>query len=457
MKEGTVIAEPGKPLRFPDSWESQAPPHAEQKDAFLVADALHAYRVAARNLLSGKYACYADIMPQHLRNKCNIFVLRCSDGVFVRHEAAQGAAIQRVAGTSAALAEVAPHLSEHVVRFGPMPNRPDSKELGPKLVFGLEDAAGARSELLTFYPVIFASANLPDGFQIPQPPARPICLASIQNEITVQLDGLVNSSGHAKATEKTNTHRFLASRRLELPVGWLAIEIYPALSDDHWNPAYASIWAELDILAIAARHNLHENRLHELDPRAETRRQYGLLLREFEHLLNGPEEPLHQFLRQHPELISPTSDKQWSKVPFGATKSDFVFREPHNDYELVELEAPARQLFRQDGQQHADLTHAVDQTIDWVRYIEDNKRTVEDELGLSGISINPRRLIVIGRSKSLTEENRRKLTALLNGQPKLRILTYDDLLAGARANLERVLGPLSLTGQNLRIHFFKDE
>jgi hypothetical protein len=184
-------------------------------------------------------------------------------------------------------------------------------------------------------------------------------------------------------------------------------------------------------------------------------RQYAALLAEFESLLQGPEEPLHQFLREHPELISPTCDKHWSKGPFGATKSDFVFREPHNDYELVEIEAPGRQLFRQNGQQHGDLTHAINQATDWVRYIEDNKRTVEVELGLSGISTNPRRLVVIGRSKSLIEENRRKLTTLQNDQPKLRVLTYDDLLAGARANLERILGPLSLTGHNVRLYFFK--
>jgi hypothetical protein len=202
-------------------------------------------------------------------------------------------------------------------------------------------------------------------------------------------------------------------------------------------------------------HILHYLLLNTLDPRAETRRQYAALLTEFESLLQGPEEPLHQFLLKHPELISPTCVKFWSKVPFGATKSDFVFREPHNDYELVEIEAPSRQLFRQDGQQHVDLTHAINQTSDWVRYIEDNKRTVEGELGLSGISTNPRRLVVIGRSKSLTEENRRKLTTLQNDQPKLRVLTYDDLLAGARANLERILGPLTLTGQNVKLYFFK--
>jgi hypothetical protein len=131
-----------------------------------------------------------------------------------------------------------------------------------------------------------------------------------------------------------------------------------------------------------------------------------------------------------------------------------VFREPYNDYELVELEAPIRRLFRKDGQQREELTHAVNQIADWITYIEDHREVVEHDLGLSGISTSPRTLIVIGRSDSLTDENRRKLTTLQNQINKLRILTYDDLLASARANLERILGPLSIRGENVRFYFF---
>ena len=80
---------------------------------------------------------------------------------------------------------------------------------------------------------------------------------------------------------------------------------------------------------------------------------------------------------------------------------------------------------------------------------------MESELGLQGISTNPRTLIVIGRSASLTEQNRRKLSTIQASQNKLRILTYDDLLAGARSNLERILGPMALRSQNAQLYFFK--
>ena len=80
--------------------------------------------------------------------------------------------------------------------------------------------------------------------------------------------------------------------------------------------------------------------------------------------------------------------------------SDFVFREPYNDYQLVEIEAPYRQLFRQDGQQREELTHAINQIMDWIQYIANDREGVETELGLPGISTNPRTLssLVVGCS-----------------------------------------------------------
>jgi hypothetical protein len=64
--------------------------------------------------------------------------------------------------------------------------------------------------------------------------------------------------------------------------------------------------------------------------------------------------------------------RSWSKLRFGKRISDFVFREASGDYLLVELEKPARSLFRKDGQQHEELTDALDQVTDWRRYLEDN-------------------------------------------------------------------------------------
>lgn len=216
------------------------------------------------------------------------------------------------------------------------------------------------------------------------------------------------------------------------------------------------MWAEIDLLATIVQKNLTTSTLSGLDSRAEIRKCYAALLDEFDALLVGPEEPVHQFLKQHPELLCPTNDRYWSKLPLGDRVSDFVFREPYNDYQLVEIEAPIRKLFRKNGQQREELTHAINQIMDWIQYIANNKQRVEEEFGLIGISTNPRSLVVIGRSSSLTEENRRKLATLQAQQNKLRILTYDDVIAAARANLERLLGPLTRKGENAELYFFKD-
>jgi len=176
------------------------------------------------------------------------------------------------------------------------------------------------------------------------------------------------------------------------------------------------------------------------------------LFAECEGLLNGNEEPLHQFIKANPGILCPTHCRLWSKLPLGKRDTDFVFREPSGDYLLVEIEKPSHLLFRNDGQQREELTHAIDQITDWRRYVEDNLRTVQSELGLEGISSNPSCLIVIGRSGSLDDANKRKLVALQNAMPKLRIMTYDDLIANAKAAAENILGPLWDAGPGAEVY-----
>ncbi len=277
----------------------------------------------------------------------------------------------------------------------------------------------------------------------------------MQNEIEFAMSGVEAPVGVPIQLQGPDVEQFVFRGRITLPVGWQAIEIYPLLADEHWEPQFGRLWAELDILAAVAQRNLRDEQFRALDSRGETRAKYAALLKEFEALLAGPEEPVHQFLKKYPELLCPTSEKTWSKLAFGDTISDFVIREPTDDYLLVEIEAPIREMFRKDGQQRQELTHAIKQTTDWITYIQDNKQKVEHDLGLEGISANPRNLVVIGRSTGLSDSNRRELTTIQNQHNKLRIMTYDDVLAAARAYLERILGPLSLTAQNAELYFFK--
>jgi hypothetical protein len=102
------------------------------------------------------------------------------------------------------------------------------------------------------------------------------------------------------------------------------------------------------------------------------------------------------------------------------------------------------------GPADPELTHAINQIHDWMQHIQDHRDDVERSV--PGISPNPRGLIVMGRSASLTDENRRKL-ATIAANTRMRILTYDDVLAAARAALEQLLGPLDFES-NMRLYFF---
>ena len=455
MKKGTVSFEPGKPLRFGDVQDDDGAVPSNP-DAALIAAYIKAYRLEARNLLSGRFAGLRDFAPPHLREVCNAFVLRCTDGMVIRYDRSEDSkAVVRLAVVDEPLIQVVRRLSDGFVHVVADPATFVAGQDGPAISLNIGNPTGHVREIVRLFPTIVVSATFPSEFVAPPPPARPLCLAAVQPILDLDVEGVLLPADATRDSEVADSEHFIAHTPMRLPVGWEAIEVYPPQDAAYWDASRAAIWAELDILAAAAQANLKTQAYSALDGRGETRKQYANLLAEFESLLAGPEEPVHQFIKKHPELLCPTAERTWSKMPFGDHISDFVFREATNDYLLVEIEAPLRELFRKDGQQRQEVTHAIKQTSDWVQFIEENKSTVESALGLSGISTNPRRLVVIGRSAGLTDENRRELVSIQNTQPKLRILTYDEVLAAARTNLERILGPLSLVGQNTQLYFFK--
>jgi hypothetical protein len=267
------------------------------------------------------------------------------------------------------------------------------------------------------------------------------------------LSGVLLPANEDLRPKNQSAQEFLTRGTIRLHTGWQAIEVFPAFDANYWKPEYAPLWAEADLMASVARQQLRNAQFAALDPNVAARKAFRYLVEQLLSLLNGPEEPAHQFLKQHPELLSPTHTAYWSKLALGDRVTDFVFREPTGEYLLVELESPLRKLFRKDGQPRQELVHAFDQILDWRRYIEDNLRTVQTTLGLTRISSNPSSLIVIGRSSALSDENRRKLVTMQNQIPKLRILTYDDLVQTSRALAENLFGPLDLIGENAEIYF----
>ena len=453
-KAGTFTIGEGKPIR----WTEDGPIEGDWEPSALaraVGTTLRAYRLAAKTLLERKFFDSEAAAPPHLRVPCDILVICCQDGVIVRYDKAGGSEPKvRWTDLQESLVEAAPKFSEQVIHFPRDPLTYAPVTAGPAIEVELKDAMGQSEQIARIHPVVYAALTFPQEFSVPPPPARPPCLVSLHKELQVHVRGEVLPPPLPRQALKPPTDLFLAHGVIALGVGWQAIEVFPLLGEAHWKPEFAAAWAELDLLSAIAQRNSIEAALSRLDGRAAARKRLAETIEELKRLLEGPEEPAHQFLKTHPELLCATYDAAWSKFPFGSHVSDFVFREPHNDYLLVEIEAPYRELFRRDGQQRVALTHAIDQINDWVQHVHENRSVVEAEL--TGISATPRKLVVIGRSAALTEGNRRKIRTMQTQDPKLAVLTYDDVIERARANAERFFGPMSLTAQGLTLYFFRE-
>jgi len=82
--------------------------------------------------------------------------------------------------------------------------------------------------------------------------------------------------------------------------------------------------------------------------------------------------------------------------------SDFVFREPNNDYEFGgNRSTNSVPSLEGTGSQREELTHAMNQIADcWVIWGITNA-IMEQKYGLTGFRRNPRTLIIIGRSDTI--------------------------------------------------------
>lgn len=460
-KSGRLVIQPGQPLRFiegapPDSGGLARPTEGEAtNNGRLVAAAIKAYREAAKSLIADRYSDLRELVPSHLREPCATTVILCKDGIIVRYDEAEAEQSKVMSSAvDATLAELAPQLSDSLIHLSA---DPASYDPGPGIELHLAKFGPASAEqepFLKVRPYICVTTTMTQARTSLPPPHRPMPLVTATNQMEIVMSGVLEASEGTQAPQRVERSEPFAARGfLTLQVGWRAIEIFPPFDAAYWKSDFAALWAESDLLAAAARNQLRDAQFNALDPNLAARKAFANLLSEFEALLDGPEEPAHQFLKTNPVLLSPTHLKYWSKLPFGDRFSDFVFREPGGDYLLVEIEAPHRGLFRKDGQQRQELTHAFNQILDWRVYLENNLNAVREDLGLSGISPNPKSLVVIGRSSPLSDENHVKLRTLQNQIPNLRILTYDDLITSAKAFAANLFGPLDILMSNGEIYF----
>ena len=443
LRKKQIVIRPGVPVEIPKNSIDTLDVFPVDKEPILkkVGSTIKAYLNEAEILLSGKYSSIKSFAPQHLRDPGVVMALLCEDGVIIRYDKKVEDKGIGVGWSNENLGNLAPLISENVVHC----HYPDQSEtyepkFGPQITLSVTNSTTGKCSIISTAKIGFNIIVKEPPEELPQPPKKPYCLLSVQNSLELNILGeLTGDQGTFQEGQ-----RFLTRTLMKLPVGWECVEVFPFLNIDHWEPKYAGVWAENDILASVLRHQLRESELNNLDPRAEARKQFGILLNSYKELLDSApdkEEVLQSFLKENSFLLFPAKVKAWPKLAIGANKTDFVFKDATGDYLLVELEKSTDKLFIKDGHVSAKLNHAHGQILDWKRYIEDNLSTVQRELGLDGISSNPKSLIVMGRSKDLNADNRRKLIAIENDCPKLKIMTYDDVLNNAKTIIENLLGP----------------
>jgi len=168
-----------------------------------------------------------------------------------------------------------------------------------------------------------------------------------------------------------------------------------------------------------------------------------LAIDELGQLLNTTkrnEGKLQRCLTDNPSLFGPDYVRVLPKHKLGSEyEMDYALERYSGVVDLVEIEASSLPLFTKRGDPSQFLTHAEQQVIDWLAWIERNSAYARENLpGLMA----PIGYVVIGTSNNLSPDLIEKLrwrSAMYRGS--LLILTYEDLLVRAKQILRFLEGP----------------
>ena len=160
------------------------------------------------------------------------------------------------------------------------------------------------------------------------------------------------------------------------------------------------------------------------------------LIAEFQQRLHeqtNRERPLHLFLRDNPILLAPDHIKCLYQPKFGEKYiPDFILVQA-SDYgdkcTLIEIERADHKLFTKNGDQTAELNHAMTQIDEWRSWLGLNARYGQDNLNLKNLHSECQAMVIIGRKSQLNQTTKKKFERLtLKSHHQTEILTYDDLL-----------------------------
>ena len=252
--------------------------------------------------------------------------------------------------------------------------------------------------------------------------------------------------GVVTATQPSRAHLF--SPIVELPEDRLVRQYIWPFMDLLWEPerfdlsieeASRLVEADIHVLRIGTQAGLPPREFCQ-NPFEATALQLLLVCKQFEELLNNnetDEKAVQDFLEEPSNrfLVSPVCLEIHPRKRLGGGKyiPDFTVLKPSGDYHFVEIENPQFPIYQASSQEPSrHLTHARTQVEDWLRYVDGNRGTVQQEDHLTGI-YKPTGEVVAGRDAHLGPEATRRLAFIQAQSGPVSIKTYDMLLRDARA------------------------
>ena len=192
-------------------------------------------------------------------------------------------------------------------------------------------------------------------------------------------------------------------------------------------------------------HLVREAALREIARRDQAARilaQVELAVSELSNTLvatRANERSLQRCLERNPILFGTEYVRIITKHRLGSEyEMDFALERLDGLVDLVEIEASTRPLFTKAGDPSKYLVHAEQQALDWLEWVEHNSPYAREKLpGLA----TPIAFVVIGRSSNFNAVTAKRLRRRnIELGRRVRIQTYDDLLAGARHLLKILEG-----------------
>jgi hypothetical protein len=150
------------------------------------------------------------------------------------------------------------------------------------------------------------------------------------------------------------------------------------------------------------------------------------------------ERVYQQFLEQHAVILDPVASSIVPRQHLAEVHdTDFVIRRLDDEYTLIEIEKAKDKAFTEYPQPSASLSHGLAQVFQWFTWVEDNIAYAQSH-GFPGIH-TPKGIVVIGRNADLNAKQRRMLSQMNDLlYPRIRIMTYDDVITSARHVLDNL-------------------